>query len=76
MEDLFHAQFFQIKPEVSTADLARLCQRPNEKATQFINMFKRVRTKYKIVLPELEFVKLAQNGLEFRLQKKFDAIEF
>ena len=28
------------------------------------------------MLPEPEFVKLAQNGLEFRLRKKFDAIEF
>ena len=67
MEDLFHAQFFKMEPEVSMTDLARLCQGPDEKATQFINRFKRARTKCKIVLPEPKFVKLAQNGLEFRL---------
>ena len=27
-------------------------------------------------MPEPEFVRLAQNGLEFRLQKKFDSTEF
>ena len=58
------------------ADLARLLQRHDEKATQFINRFKRVRIKCKIELPEPKFVKLAQNGIEFRLRKKFDAIEF
>ena len=50
--------------------------KPDEKAIWFINRFKRARTKCKIVLPEPEFVKLAQNGLEFRLQNKFDAINF
>ena len=76
MEESFHAQFFQTELEVSMADLAKLCQKPDEKATQFINRFKRARTKCKIILPEPEFVKLAQNGLKFRLRKKFDAIEF
>ena len=56
MEDSFHAQFFQTEPEVSMADLARLCQKPDEKATQFINRFKWARTKCKIILPEPEFV--------------------
>ena len=28
------------------------------------------------MLPEPEFIKLAQNDLEFRLRKKFDAIKF
>ena len=36
MEDVFHAQFFQTEPEVSMADLARLSQRPSEKALNFI----------------------------------------
>ena len=59
MEDSFHAQCFQTEPEVSMADLARLSQRPNEKATQLINRSERVRTKCKIILLEPEFVKLA-----------------
>ncbi|GMP42059.1 hypothetical protein CsSME_00011926 [Camellia sinensis var. sinensis] len=76
MEEAFHAQFFQSEPEVSMADLARLSQRPEEKATQFIARFKRARNKCRVILPEPEFVRLAQNGLEFRLRKKFDSTEF
>ena len=76
MEEAFHAQFFQTELEVSMADLARLSQRPDEKVAQFIARFKRARNKCRIVLPELEFVRLAQNGLEFRLRKKFDSTEF
>ena len=41
-----------------------------------MNRFKRATTKYKVVLPEIENFKFAQNGLKFRLRKKFDAIEF
>ena len=76
MEEAFHAQFFQSEPEVSMADLARLSQRLEEKATQFIARFKRARNKCRVILPESEFVRLAQNGLEFRLRKKFDSTEF
>ena len=54
MEEAFHAQFFQSEPEVSMADLARLSQRPEEKATQFIARFKRARNKCKVILPEPE----------------------
>ena len=76
MEGVFHAQLFQTEPEVSMADLARLSQMPDEKAAQFIARFKRAQNKCRVVLPEPKFVRLAQNGLEFRLQKKFDSIEF
>ena len=44
-------------------------QKSTEKATEFINRYKRARTKCKIVLPEAEFVRLAQNGLDFNLRK-------
>ena len=76
MEDVFHAQqFFQTEPEVSMANLARLSQRLSEKASTFIARLKRVKYKCRVNLPKTEFVKLALNGLEFRLRKKFDAIE-
>ena len=52
--------FFQTEPEASVVDLARLNKKPNEKETQFINRFKRVRTKCKLVIPKTQFVKLAQ----------------
>ena len=76
MEEAFHAQFFQSEAEVSMAALARLSQMPEEKATQFIARFKRARNKCRIILPEPEFIRLTQNGLEFRLRKKFDSTEF
>ena len=76
MEEACHAQFFQSEPEVSMADLARLSKRPEEKGTQFIARFKRARNKCRVILSEPEFVRLVQNGLEFRLRKKFDSTEF
>ena len=76
MEHVFHAQFFQTKPEVSMADLARLCQRLSEMSSNFIARFKRAKQNCRVNFPETEFVKIALNGLEFRLRKKFDATEF
>ena len=76
MKDVFHAQFFQTEPEVSMVDLTRLSQRPSEKASNFIARFKRAKYKCRVNLPETEFVKLALNGLEFRLRKKFNATKF
>ena len=59
MEEAFHAQFFQMEPEVSMIDLARLSQRLDEKAVQFIARFKRARNKCRVILPEPEFMRLA-----------------
>ena len=53
IEEAFHAQFFQMEPEVSMVDLARLSQRPDEKAVQFIARFKRVQNKCRIILLDL-----------------------
>jgi hypothetical protein len=58
------------------ADLARLRQKPDEKVADFISRFKRARTKCKLQLPEAEFVRLAQDGLERELRKRFDSTEF
>ena len=57
------------------ADLARLSQRPDEKATQLIARFKRARNKCRVILPAPKFVRLAQSGLEFRFRKKFASTE-
>ena len=62
--------------EVSMADLARLSLRPDEKVAQFIARFKRALNKCRVILLEPKFMRLAQNGLEFRLRKKFDSTEF
>ncbi|KAJ4967976.1 hypothetical protein NE237_014677 [Protea cynaroides] len=65
----FHSQFYRIAPEVSITDLSRMYQIAGEKVEDFIARFKRARHRCPLVLPEPDFVKLAQNGLEFELRK-------
>ncbi|GKU93239.1 hypothetical protein SLEP1_g6847 [Rubroshorea leprosula] len=76
MEDLFHIQFYRSEPEVSMADLSRLVQRPEETSKAFLARFRKARLKCRVALPEQEFVKLAQNGLDIELRKKFEGMEF
>ncbi|GKV48260.1 hypothetical protein SLEP1_g55084 [Rubroshorea leprosula] len=76
MEDLFHTQFYRCEPEVSMADLSRLAQKPGESSEAFLARFRRARLKCRVALPELEFVKLAQNGLDIELRKKFEGMKF
>ena len=58
------------------ADLARLKQKPDESLEQFIMRFKRIRTRCLTTLLEVEYVKIAINGLNFELRKKFEGITF
>ncbi|GKV24835.1 hypothetical protein SLEP1_g34389 [Rubroshorea leprosula] len=76
MEDLFHAQFYRCEPEVSMVDLLRLAQKFRESFEAFLARFRRARLKCQVALPEQEFVKLAQNGLDIELRKKFEGMEF
>ncbi|GKV46004.1 hypothetical protein SLEP1_g53027 [Rubroshorea leprosula] len=64
------------EPEVSMADLSRLVQRPGETSEAFLARFRKARLKCRVALPEQEFVKLAQNGLDIELRKKFEGMEF
>ncbi|GKV04390.1 hypothetical protein SLEP1_g16548 [Rubroshorea leprosula] len=76
IEDLFHTQFYRCGPEVSMVDLSRLAQKPGELSEAFLARFLRARLKCRVALPEQEFVKLAQNGLDIELRKKFEGMEF
>ena len=58
------------------ADLAQLKQKPDESAEQFIMRFKRIRTRCHTMLPKAEYVKIAIDGLNFELRKKFEGITF
>ena len=58
------------------ADLTRLKQKPDESAEQFIMRFKRIITRCHTTLPEAEYVKIAIDGLNFELRKKFEGITF
>ena len=71
MERQFHTQFFRIEPEVCITELSRVTQRAGESVDLFIARFKRMRNRYKIMLPEGEYVKMAQRGLDIELRKKF-----
>ena len=76
MERQFHTQFFRTEPEVCIAELSRVTQRAGESADLFIARFKRMRNRCKIMLPEGEYVKMAQRGLDIELRKKFQGMEF
>ncbi|XP_038716903.1 uncharacterized protein LOC120010240 [Tripterygium wilfordii] len=74
MERAFHTQFFRAEPEVCIAELSRLTQRPGESSDAFLARFKKMRNRCKIVLPETEYVKMAQRCVEIELHKKFQEI--
>ena len=76
MERQFHTQFFRVEPEVYIAKLSKVTQRNGETADLFISRFKNMRNKCKIYLLEIEYVKMAQRGLDIKLRKKFQGMEF
>ena len=65
-----------MEPEVCVAELSRMTQRPGENTDSFIARFKKIRNRCKIFLPEIEYVKMAQRGLDIELRKKFQGMEF
>jgi hypothetical protein len=76
MKEKFQSHFARSNIGVSMADLARLKQKPDESAEQFIMRFKRIRTRCHTTLSEAEYVKIAIDGLNFELRKKFEGITF
>ena len=76
IEEKFQSHFARSNIGVSMTNLARLKQKPDESAEQFIIRFKRVRTQCLTTLPKAEYVKIAIDGLNFELRKKFEGITF
>ena len=76
MERQFHTQFFKAEPEVCIVEMSRVTQRNKEIADLFISRFKKMRNRCKIHLPETEYVKMAQRGLDIELRKKFQGMKF
>lgn len=58
------------------ANLARLKQQLEEITENFIIRLKRAKSRCLNGLPEVEFVKLSQDGLNFKLRKKFEGMTF
>ncbi|XP_075479341.1 uncharacterized protein LOC142520224 [Primulina tabacum] len=76
MERQFHIQFYIIELEVCISDLSRVTQKKGESVISFIERFKRMKNRFKVFLPETEFVKMAKKGLDFELRKKFQGLDF
>ena len=76
MEALFHSQFYQPISEVTVADLARVKQKPDEKVDQFVRRFNKARAMCKVQIPDIEYVRIAQDGLTPELRKKFGTDDF
>ena len=58
------------------AKLSKVTQRNGETTNSFISRFKKMRNICKIHLPEIEYVKMAKRGLDIKLGKKFEGMEF
>ncbi|GKV30040.1 hypothetical protein SLEP1_g38905 [Rubroshorea leprosula] len=65
-----------MEPKISMADLSRLTQWPGESFENYLLQFRKAQMKCHVALPEQEFMKLVQNGLNIELQKKFEGMEF
>lgn len=76
MQNLFQSHFSRTDPGVSITDLARIRQQVGETTEQYIMKFKRAKVRYQVNIPESSFFKLAQDGLNFELRKKFEGMVF
>ncbi|XP_021825915.1 uncharacterized protein LOC110766827 [Prunus avium] len=76
MERIFHEHFYQTNREITVAELARMSQASDESPRDYLQRFKICRNWCRTNLPEREFVKMAEEGLEFEYRKKFQGIEF
>ncbi|CAL2246492.1 unnamed protein product [Prunus armeniaca] len=76
METIFHEHFYQTNREITVAELVRMSQASDESPRDYLQRFKTCRNWCRTNLPEREFVKMAEKGLEFEYRKKFKGIEF
>ncbi|KAM1301763.1 hypothetical protein ACFX2H_012755 [Malus domestica] len=67
----FHEQFYRPGMEMSVSSLARMAQASDESPMDYFTRFKSARNWCRVPLPEVEFVRLALNGLDVEYKKKF-----
>ncbi|KAM2131052.1 hypothetical protein ACFX1Q_012620 [Malus domestica] len=72
----FHEQFYRPGMEVSVSSLARMAQASDESPMDYLTIFKSARNWCRVPLPEVEFVRLALNGLDVEYKKKFLGANF
>ena len=76
MKEKWHRQFYRTEQETSMADLSKMHQLPGEQVGEYINRFGRAKFWCRFALLENEFIKLDTRGLNFKLRKRFDVMEF
>ena len=76
MEEAFYSQFYRTEPEVSMGYLSWLYQLSNEPVENYIWHFRKLKFRCNVLIPEIDFVKMATGGMNFKLRKKFERIEF
>ncbi|XP_068319682.1 uncharacterized protein [Pyrus communis] len=67
----FHEQFYRPGMEMSVSSLARMAQASDESPMEYLTRFKSARNWCRVPLPEVEFVRIALNGLDVEYKKKF-----
>ncbi|KAM0963785.1 hypothetical protein ACFX2A_023230 [Malus domestica] len=72
----FHGQFYRPGMEVLVSLLARMAQASDESPMDYLTRFKSARNWCRVPLPEVEFVRLALNGLDVEYKKKFLGVNF
>ncbi|KAM1520283.1 hypothetical protein ACFX1Z_022995 [Malus domestica] len=61
---------------MSVSSLARMAQASDESPMDYLTRFKSARNWCRVPLPEVEFVRLALNGLDVKYKKKFLGLNF
>ncbi|XP_070661259.1 uncharacterized protein [Malus domestica] len=72
----FHEQFYRPGMEMSVSSLARMAQASDESPMDYLTRFKSARNWCRVPLPEVEFVRLALNGLDVEYKMKFLGVNF
>ncbi|KAM2956893.1 hypothetical protein FF2_023966 [Malus domestica] len=72
----FHEQFYRSGMEMSVSSLAMMAQASDESPMDYLTRFKSARNWCRVPLPEVEFVRLALNGLDVEYKKKFLGANF
>ncbi|KAM1427250.1 hypothetical protein ACFXTO_019839 [Malus domestica] len=65
----FHEQYYRSRMEMSVSSLARMAQASNESPMDYLTRFKSTRNWCQVPLLEVEFVRLALNGLAWSTKR-------
>ena len=67
---------YKCQPKVSIVELMSLSQLPNELVTEFLERFKRVRSRCNVQLLESEYAMATVNNMHPQLKERLIAIKY